>query len=564
MRLKRIELNDDFRSLQNGFTLNFVENENSYNENQAIEPYCIVGKNGSGKSNILELLSVIFYQVEINYLNFLPKEKRPKNYKKENSDENLEEVYEELKIFQSFDTSPNAYKLEYYFTNDEKEVLITIEKEAGKAINIYGDKDLSTPLSKSEAKSVLPEYVIGYSSGQNEIISLPFFKMRLIQHDEYIDYLSKEIEFNSHESRMIYLDDAFSQAIFATNFIFNDEKVSNIFYDTIGVDALESFRIIINIDLKVEVIVETEDGLIEEEKLLIEQYSKSIELLKNCATMYYEDDDNQQLILDYYLDNNGEMKKAFKTHFGEIDKTTGKDISKLKLFQTFQTLINLNYYYTNSITKKKLYNSNSLFAKGYLPEAPWNERFFTFKYFMLKKKGIGETVLSRSLSDGEYQFLHSIGLALIYRDTQSLFLLDEPETHFNPSWRAEYMSVLKKCFEETKAKAELLITSHSPFIVSDTKEENVLLFEKDAQGNANRKDIGIHTFGASVNEITDVIFNQQGTIGNLSLKELTDSLENINTLEDYNKAKKILSKLGDSIEKFDAYNFLNRRKKEIQ
>lgn len=563
MRLKRIELNDKFRSLQNGFTLDFIENEDSYIESQAIEPYCIVGRNGSGKSNILELLSAIFYQVEINYLDFLPKEKRLKNDEADNSDESFEEVYEELKVFQSFNTSPNAYKLEYYFTVNEKEVLITIKKEADKAISIYSNEDLTTPLSKSEAKSILPEYVIGYSSGQNEILSLPFFKMRLIQHDEYIDSLSKEIEFDSHESRMIYLDDAFSQAIFATNFIFNDNKVSEIFYNTIGVEALESFRIIINIDLEVEVIVETEDGLVEEKKLLIEQYSESIELLKNCATMYYEDDDNQQLILDYYLDNNGEMKKAFKTHFSEIDKI-GKDISKLNLFQTFQTLINLNYYYTNSITKKKLYNSNSLFAKGYLPQVPWNERFFTFKYFMLKKKDINETVLSRSLSDGEYQFLHSIGLALIYRNTQSLFLLDEPETHFNPSWRAEYMSVLKRCFEDTKTKAELLITSHSPFIVSDTKEENVLLFEKDEQGNANRKETGIHTFGASVNEITEVIFNQQGTIGNLSLKELTDSLENINTIEDYHKAKHILSKLGDSIEKFDAYNFLNKRKKEIQ
>jgi restriction system-associated AAA family ATPase len=563
MRLKRIELNDDFRSLQNGFTLDFIENEDSYNASQAIEPYCIVGRNGSGKSNILELLSAIFYQVEINYLDFLPKEKRLKNNEAENSDESSKEVYEELKVFQSFDTSPNAYKLEYYFTINEKEVLITIEKEANKAINIYRDEDLTTSLSKNEAKSILPEYVIGYSSGQNEILSLPFFKMRLIQHDEYIDCLSKEIEFDSHESRMIYLDDAFSQAIFATNFIFNDEKVSDIFYNTIGVESLESFRIIINMDLEVEVIVETENGLVEEEKLLIEQYSKSIELLKNCATMYYEDDDNQQLILDYYLDDNGEMKEAFKTHFGEIDNT-GKDISKLNLFQTFQTLINLNYYYTNSITKKKLYNSSSLFAKGYLPQAPWNERFFTFKYFMLKKEGITERVLSRSLSDGEYQFLHSIGLSLIYRNTQSLFLLDEPETHFNPSWRAEYMSVLKQCFEDTKTKAELLITSHSPFIVSDTKEENVLLFEKDAQGNANRKEIGIHTFGASVNEITDVIFNQQGTIGNLSLKELNHSLENINTIEDYHKAKHILSKLGDSVEKFKAYNKLNRLKKEIE
>lgn len=578
MRLKSIELHDDFRSLKSGFRLDFIKELPS--NDSAIEPYCIVGRNGSGKSNILELLSAIFYQVEVSCLNFLPKDKTMEKDK---------EVYKELEIFQAlspksstydvtdekrseaFDNftsdlrhtiKPTAYKLEYYMENENLEVvLVTIkrEKEGIIELRVNGEHIKGNDV----IKSFLPSYIVGYSSGQNEILSLPFYKMRLVQHDEYLDdYLAKDIKFETPESRMVYLDDAFSQAIFITNFIYTDTKVDEVFKNTIGVESVESFRIVIKDDIDTRVVVEVKEKgkegtqLKERSRFLKEQISEQLEKLKSCATMQYKNKETKELYLDYYLDDT--VKEVFQLEFGK-----GKE-GRLNLFQTFQTLINLNYYHIKKETKLKLYDTSSLYAKGYLPQSPWNERFFGFKYFNLKKVGIKDTVLSKSLSDGEYQFLHSIGLALIYRDTQSLFLLDEPETHFNPSWRAEYMSVLKECFSGIKTKAEFLITSHSPFIVSDTKESNVILFEKDEKKGVRRKDIHIKTFGASVDEITDIVFNQQGTIGNLSLKELNDSISNIETMEDYHNAKMILNKLGDSVEKFDAYNYLNKKKKDLK
>ncbi len=175
---------------------------------------------------------------------------------------------------------------------------------------------------------------------------------------------------------------------------------------------------------------------------------------------------------------------------------------------------------------------------------------------MIKKKNIDKPILSRSLSDGEYQFLHSIGLALIYRDTQSLFLLDEPETHFNPSWRAEYMSAIKYCFqnktgEKPYFKSELIITSHSPFIVSDTKEDNVFIFKKDTKGIVHCKKADFNTFGASVDKITSKIFGQKSSIGDRSsiiLEEYRNKIDKSNDLKAL--AKDIDEELGESIEKF--------------
>jgi len=530
MRLKRIELYDDFRSLKSGFSIDFIKEPVS--DKSAIEPYCIVGRNGSGKSNILELLAAIFYQVEISRLDFLPRDMVIKY----NEDDEEYEDEEELEVFLSNTTEPNAYKLEYFMTIDGEERLVTIDKKADEYREIYLDENSKEPLGKAELqntdRNILPEYIIGYSSGQNEILSLPFYKMRLIQLDEYIEYLYANLEFHDHESKLIYLDDNFSQAIFLTNFIFADKDdhiVNSVFKKTIGVEYIESFRIVINHGVNTSI-----NG---DRKKIIEKVSHTVEALKNCATMYFEDD--KELILDFFIDKKGEMRSAFIKNFG----------TKIKLFEAFQTFINLNYYHIDVATKHKLYNSKSLFAKGYLPQTSWNRMFFTFKDFMLKKTGIEDTVHSRSLSDGEYQFLHSIGLALIYRDTQSLFLLDEPETHFNPSWRAEYMRVLEKCFSGIKTKAEFLITSHSPFIVSDTHKEKVLIFEKE-KGKVNFRKAPFNTFGASSNKITIEIFDKEETIGKVAQDKVDEFDKKIKNSKDLEKLMGDVEKeLGDSMEK---------------
>ena len=87
------------------------------------------------------------------------------------------------------------------------------------------------------------------------------------------------------------------------------------------------------------------------------------------------------------------------------------------------------------------------------------------------------------ISDGEHQLLHTIGLCLLYRHESVLFLLDEPETHLNPDWRASYIFTLRAALEADESTSEVmrevLQTSHSPFIISDCRKENVLVFTKD-------------------------------------------------------------------------------------
>jgi restriction system-associated AAA family ATPase len=498
MRLKRIKLNSDFRSLKSGFEFDFLyEKPNSIELN----PYCVVGRNGSGKSNILELLSSIFYNLELRCLDYLP------------------EIFQDEKKINLKKQDPNAYELEYFLDGD----FISIVKNENEFANVYKNGALTQ--SKSELKSVMPHYVVSYSSGENQILSIPFFKMRFIQFDEYMYNLAESNQYVYPENRMIYLDDEYFQAILLSVLLFENNLIEVLEHE-LGIKSIRKFRIYIRKEY-----LEDEYG---REVLLTDSIEHYIDRLKQCATLTYEND--SLYIFDFFVD--GATKKAFEFHFE----------NSLNLFSFFQILTQLNNFYTDELIKNELYQSPSLYAVGKVATVPWRKKIFVFEDYFLEKDN--HLTLSKSLSDGEYQFLHTLGIALLFKNTSSLFLFDEPETHFNPDWRAKYISVLKKCFEGDNQTPEVLISSHSPFIVSDTKEDNVLNFEKDENGMVSCKKADFNTFGASVNKITMKVFGKKETIGDVAKYKLTEYEKRLESDQDIDAIiHDIDLELGESVEK---------------
>lgn len=498
MRLKRIKLNSNFRSLKSGFELDFL-----YDKPDSVEvnPYCIVGRNGSGKSNILELLSSIFYNLELRCLDYLP------------------EIFQDEKKINLKKQDPNAYELEYFLDGD----FISIVKNENEFANIYKNGALTQ--SKSELKSVMPRYIIGYSSGENQILSIPFFKMRFIQFDEYMYYLSESMQYQYPENRMVYLDDEYFQAIVLSVLLFDNDLIK-ILENELGIKSIKKFRIYIKKEY-----LEDEYG---REVLLTDSIEHYVDKLKQCATLTYENDG--VYIFDFYVDK--DTKNAFKFYFAD----------SLDLFSFFQILIQLNNFYTDNIIKNELYQSPSLYAVGKVATVPWHKKIFVFEDYFLEQNN--HLTLSKSLSDGEYQFLHTLGIALLFKDTSSLFLFDEPETHFNPDWAAKYIRVLKQCFKDDKQSPEILISSHSPFIVSDTQEDNVLIFKKDKKGLVTCKKADFNTFGASVNKITMMVFGKRETIGYEAKKTYIEYKNRIENGENINEViAEIENNMGESVEK---------------
>jgi restriction system-associated AAA family ATPase len=256
-----------------------------------------------------------------------------------------------------------------------------------------------------------------------------------------------------------------------------------------------------------------------------------------------------------------EMKKAFKGNFDNA----------FDLFRAFQILLTLNLYEVDTDLKHDLYQSDSLYVNETVPILASDKRVMRFKDFIIEKEGTKENILTKALSDGEHQYLHSMGICLLFKDTNSLFLLDEPETHFNPDWKAKFISTLRECLSKTeiktnenKAMRDLLITTHSPFIVSDCYEEGVLLFKKnDEQKVVTAERPGFNTFGASVNLITIELFNRVDTIGDLANEKILEFERQVEKGENLEQLKdKIFETLGDSVERTMLINRLIEKRKK--
>lgn len=91
-----------------------------------------------------------------------------------------------------------------------------------------------------------------------------------------------------------------------------------------------------------------------------------------------------------------------------------------------------------------------------------------------------DTVTFRELSEGEQQLLTVLGLLRFTAEDESLFLLDEPDTHLNPRWSVDYISYLKKFTSGGYQQAEtshILLATHNPLAIAELDREQVQILQ---------------------------------------------------------------------------------------
>ncbi|RZK10824.1 MAG: hypothetical protein EOO43_19880, partial [Flavobacterium sp.] len=132
----------------------------------------------------------------------------------------------------------------------------------------------------------------------------------------------------------------------------------------------------------------------------------------------------------------------------------------------------------------------------------------------------------------------------------SLFLMDEPETHFNPQWRSKFISTLNS-IKHTQ-KQDFFITTHSPFIIGDCQKQHVLIFE-----NGRSRNPDVQTYGLSMERILKEAF---GVVPPMSEKALED-IKKLQRSESIKNIENRIDDFGESIEKLYLFNHLGELKK---
>ena len=97
-------------------------------------------------------------------------------------------------------------------------------------------------------------------------------------------------------------------------------------------------------------------------------------------------------------------------------------------------------------------------------------------YIRVRLRNADGAITFRELSEGEQQLLTVLGLMLFTRDEETLFLLDEPDTHLNPKWSVDYLDFVRRFMgkeDEGAGRSHALITTHNPIAIAELERDQV-------------------------------------------------------------------------------------------
>lgn len=141
-----------------------------------------------------------------------------------------------------------------------------------------------------------------------------------------------------------------------------------------------------------------------------------------------------------------------------------------------------------------------------------------------------------------------------------LVLMDEPEAYLHPEWQIKLISRLINFFKEifNGYNIQVVITSNTPFLISDLPNENVILLHKSELGESNEYKIEVldnsimKTFGQNVHTLLKQSFFMDTTIGDFSKEKINKIIKLLNNDEygiyDYKEeVEKIINMIGEPL-----------------
>lgn len=168
------------------------------------------------------------------------------------------------------------------------------------------------------------------------------------------------------------------------------------------------------------------------------------------------------------------------------------------------------------------------------------------------------SVTFRELSEGEQQLLTVLGLLRFTAEEESLFLLDEPDTHLNPHWSIKYLQYLENFLSIDKARREschVVLTTHNPLAIADLLKKQIQILKRDPDNltvEATTPEIDPRGMGFAA-IITSNMFDLPGSVG-LSTLELLEKKREL-TIDEGSLTEEERAELEDVNQKLEEYGF---------
>lgn len=488
-------------------------------ENAHFLPICLLGRNGTGKSQFLQIIAEIFQAAW--------HEHRPEEEAAAANPELLFEIIYEVDL--PGDEGVRRVKLSRVRDSSGRigKMLMEVKRDDG-----------YQPLPdshKPEFGQHLPPLIVAYTSGDNETLSVPFYVSRSGYAASVATAAMKDANAVVPDNRLVLLDYSTHLEVLIANLMIGPDDLRVDLVKHAGLAALHSFRLVIQLNHPDAPKIKGKN-LDRKGVQLTDELEQYITRLCSAATCWDYDSRQEVYTLDYFVD--AENRRAFRKFWANT----------VDLYRSLHKLAMLNDLMIPKKARERLRRNIKIrkFASK-LPEPQDETKVFKIEEVRFRKteqSSVASDVDYVSLSDGEHQQAQLFGIVAMFRVRNTLFLLDEPESHFNPQWRAKLITRLMELPVQGLGEQEFILTTHAPFVPSDMRREQVRIFSKQDEKLSARKP-EIETFGATYDAILSHCFDIDPPISQLA-QEKINSLKTSASAEEIEKE---MPRIGSSVEK---------------
>lgn len=168
-----------------------------------------------------------------------------------------------------------------------------------------------------------------------------------------------------------------------------------------------------------------------------------------------------------------------------------------------------------------------------------------------------------TLSDGELMWLARMGLVLMSRlsgSAETLFLLDEPDVHFNNEWNMDFIKTLRLCSEtpEGSLRHGFVIATHSTLLLTDAYPEQINLFSTTEGGDIQIEGTPVSPFAAQQDELARLLFSASA-VGSYAMQRVESLMERAQTPEE---VLELIRQTGPGYQRFRLYERYHELKRE--
>ncbi|ATN35235.1 hypothetical protein ACO34A_15640 [Rhizobium sp. ACO-34A] len=518
MKLRRlkIEYANAAGGLFNGLDVTFGRDPLDKKLEETLTPLCLIGPNGSGKSQFLQLLAEIF---QAAWHEHSPKEERIS-------------ANPDILFGLTYQIRPNG--------EDAAEEVTLKRTKRGRSvgpIELYREGD-EAPISATNSMfgSYLPSIVVGYTSGDNETLSLPFLVSRSgYAEDVARAALTESDELALPDNRLMLIDYGTNLEVLFSNLMLGETKARQEILRHARLSDLASCRCVVRLAHPAVPKANAKRKSVTGRKgiQLTEELENIIQSLKWTATCWTEDQKTETYVFDFYISD------ATREAFGYFWD------SALSLYKSLHKLALLNDLAIPRAARKRLERAvkERRFASR-LPEPQQEDMVFGFEEVRFWPSAESkEPVDYVSLSDGEHQQALILGTYAMIAEPNTLFLFDEPESHFNPQWRVKFVQRLLS-LSQNRSDQDFLLTTHAPFVPSDMPRDQILIFRRE-DDKIVVKEPAVETFGATFDRILETCFEIRPPMSRIAENRIEELLKS----EDVEEVEIGFQGLGASVEK---------------